>query len=212
LVTSPWELPPLQHFIERLPAPPKPGSFRDRLDIRDAIAQQATMTSTQQEHMQWSYNFSVFTFSEVLGPNFNPQNYPKTAAFFDQVAKEANVVIGGLKNHYHRLRPFQGHPELIHLYVKNEPGFGYPSGHTTRSRLFAYILAYLDPSKRRPFLDAAEQVGIDRILAGEHYQTDLEAGRKLGKLLFYAFMHDAAFRQDLLNLSATEWSGDNPKK
>ncbi len=210
--TSPWMLPSLQYFIARLPAPPKPGSFRDRLDVRDAISQQAAISPDQMQHLQWSYNFSVFNFSEVLGNDFTAQNYPKTAVFFTQVASEANIVITGLKNYYHRLRPFQAHPDQIKLYVKNEPGYGYPSGHTTRSRLFAYILAYLSPAHRRPFLDSAEQVGLDRILAGEHYQTDLEAGRKLGKMLFFELMKDPKFRQQLADLSAQEWMHNKPNK
>ncbi|MEO8205593.1 MAG: phosphatase PAP2 family protein [Chthoniobacterales bacterium] len=209
-VDSPWPLPSLNYYITRLPKPPKPQSFRDRLDMQDVIARQGQMTPAQLQHAQWSYTFTVFNFSEVLGPKFTPENYPKTDAFFKQVTDEANVVITGLKNNYQRLRPFQAYPSQIRLYVRNEPGFGYPSGHTTRSRLFAYILAYLDPSHRRPLLDAAEQVGVDRMFAGEHYQTDLEAGRKLGKLIFYSLMKDPSFRQALVDLSAAEWSRSKP--
>ncbi|MEO6053894.1 MAG: hypothetical protein ABIP97_07785, partial [Chthoniobacterales bacterium] len=80
-----------------------------------------------------------------------------------------------------------------------------------RSRLFAYILSDLDPAQRRPFLNAAEQVGVDRMFAGEHYQTDLEAGRKLGKVIFYQLMKDPTFRQDLADLAAAEWSHSKPQ-
>ncbi|MEO6846859.1 MAG: phosphatase PAP2 family protein [Chthoniobacterales bacterium] len=209
-VASPWPLPPLDFFIQHSAPPPKPQSFRDRLDVQDVIARQGQLTQAVLDHVQWSYTFDVFSFSEVLGPNFNAHRYPKTNAFFKNVAMEANWVITGLKDHYQRLRPFQAYPALIHLYVRNEPGFGYPSGHTARSRLYAYILSYLDPAKRRAFLNSAEQVGVDRILAGEHYQTDLEAGRKLGKLLFYTLMKDPSFRQDLATLSAQEWPQSEP--
>ncbi len=212
LASTPWPLPSLDYFVKHLPAPPKQGGFRDRLDLQDVIARQAQMTPTQLQHVQWWYNFNVFTFSEVLGSHFEWSKYPKTAAFFAKVAGEANIVISALKEHYQRLRPFQAHPAQVHLYVKNEPGYGYPSGHTTRGRLFAYILSYLDPEKRRPFLNAAEQVGVDRILAGEHYQTDLEAGRKLGKLLYYNLMKDPSFRQEMTDLSAAEWNKGKPTK
>ncbi|MEO6052963.1 MAG: hypothetical protein ABIP97_03030, partial [Chthoniobacterales bacterium] len=112
-----WPLPTVDFFVSKLPTPPKPQSFRDRLDMQDVIARQGQMTPAQLEHAQWSYTFTVFNFSEVLGPKFTAQNYPKTDAFFKKVTADANGVITGLKNHYQRLRPFQAYPSQIRLYV-----------------------------------------------------------------------------------------------
>jgi len=201
-----WPLPPLEYFIERLPAPPRATSYRDRLDLSDAVARQASMTPAQVAQAQKSYAFNIFYFSEILGPGFTPKNYPGTAAFFQKLAATANVVIVGLKNHYARLRPFQAHPDQIKLLVKNEPGYSYPSGHTTRGRLFALVLGELCPEKQRALESSGEQVGVDRILAGEHYRTDLEAGHRLAKMMFLQLQKDPGFLAAVNALRRSEWA------
>ena len=201
-----WPLPPLEYFVERLPAPPRATSYRDRLDLSDAVARQGSMTPAQMAQAQRSYAFNVFYFSDILGPEFTPKNDPKTAAFFQKLTATANVVIVGLKNHYARLRPFQAHPDLIKLLVKNEPGYSYPSGHTTRGRLFALVLGELCPAKQRALETSGEQVGVDRILAGEHYRTDLEAGHRLAKMMFLQLQKDPDFLAAVNALRQAEWT------
>ena len=205
-----WPLPPLEYFIEHLPAPPRAGAYRDRLDLSDAIARQASMTPAQIAQVQKSYLFNVFYFADIIGPDFTPKAYPKTAAFFQKLTATSNSITVGLKNHYQRLRPFQAHPDKIKLLVKNEPGFGYPSGHTTRGRLFAFVLGDLCPAKARALHASGEQVGVDRILAGEHYRTDLEAGHRLAKMIFLQLQKDPDFLAALNALRQAEWA--NPSK
>ena len=141
-----------------------------------------------------------------MGSKFTPKNYPKTAAFFQKLGASANVIIVGLKNHYARLRPFQAHPDQIKLLVKNEPGYSYPSGHTTRGRLFALVLGELCPDKQQALEKSGEQVGVDRILAGEHYRTDLEAGHRLAKMMFLQLQKDPDFLAAVNDLRQSEWA------
>lgn len=201
-----WPLPPLEYFIEHLPAPPRATSYRDRLDLSDAVARQASMTPAQAAQAQRSYAFNVFYFSDIIGPKFTPKNYPETAAFFKKLAATANVIIVGLKNHYARERPFQAHPDQVKLLVKNEPGYSYPSGHTTRGRLFALVLGELCPEKQHALEVSGEQVGVDRILAGEHYRTDLEAGHRLAKMMFLQLQKDPDFLAAVNDLRRAEWA------
>ncbi len=201
-----YALPPLEYFINKLPPPPRPGSYTDRMDLSDAVARQQGVTAASLASIQHTYLFDVFTFADVLGPEFTPERYPKTAAFFAKITTTTNAVVGGLKQHYQRLRPFAGHPDQIRLLVKNEPGYSYPSGHTTRSRLDALVMAEILPGQRAALVHAAEQVGLDRILAGEHYQSDLEAGRRLAKIIFPLLHKDATFLADLEAVKAAEWS------
>jgi len=203
---SPWPVPPLSYYIKRLPEPPRPGSFRDRVDLEDAIAHQRAMTNRNLAQAQVTYVLSVFSFSQVFGPEFTPKNYPLTAAFFQKLSTETGTIVSGLKDHYKRPRPFAAHPEKVTLYVRNEPGYSFPSGHTTRSRLYAFLLADLDPARRTEIYRFAEQVAFDRILAGEHYQTDLEAGRKLGKMLFEILQKNPQFQKEFEALRKAEWS------
>lgn len=206
-----WNLPPLGYFIEKLPAPPREGSFRDRLDLQDARARQSSMSQKQLAHARVTFRLTVFTFSEALGEDFTPEKYPKTAAFFSRLIGDANTIIVGLKNHYKRVRPFQAHPGKVSIYVPTEEGYSYPSGHSTRSRLFAMLLTELAPSRKREISLCAQRIATDRILAGEHYMTDLEAGRKLGKLIYQSLMRDPGFRASLEAVRQAEWAQTTQK-
>lgn len=199
-------MPPMSYFIKALPPPPRPGSFRDRMDYSDALARQSLVTAADQKSIDQTYLFTVFYFSKVFGRNFTPANYPKTAAFFSKLINTANDVVGGLKNYYKRPRPFVSHPN-INLLVPNEEGYSYPSGHTTRSRLCSLVIEEMDPAAKGPVSRAAELVATDRILAGDHYQTDLEAGRRLSKIIYGVLKDDPEFLRELTALKeSSEWT------
>ena len=201
-----WPLPPLDYFIHKLPPPPRPGSWRDRMDLSDVVARQHIVTQADLKSIARTYLFNIFTFSDALGPQFTAGNYPQTAALFARVIATADFVTSALKDHYQRPRPFVAHADQVQLLVGNEPGYSYPSGHTTRGRLCALVLAELDPSQRGLIVPAAERVGIDRIMAGEHYQTDIAAGRRLAKILFQILDKNQQFQAELATVKAAEWT------
>lgn len=201
-----WAMPPMSYFVKALPPPPRPGSFRDRMDYSDALARQKLVTQADQKSIDETYLFTVFYFSKVFGRDFTAEKYPKTAAFFSKLINTANGVVNELKNHYKRPRPFVSHPK-IKLLVPNESGYSYPSGHTTRSRLCAFVIAEMDPAAKTPVAKAAELVATDRILAGEHYLTDLEGGRRLSKIIYAALKDDPEFLRELNALKeSSEWT------
>jgi acid phosphatase (class A) len=176
------------------------------MDLSDAAARQRLVQDEDRKSIQRTYGFTVFTFDSVFGPDFTPRNYPRTEAFFAKLMATTREVVSGLKEHYKRLRPFEGHPDQIQLLVRHEPGYSYPSGHTTRSRLCALVLGELDPGKRKAINQVAERVGLDRILAGEHYLTDIEGGRKLAKILYSCLNKNPDFRAELAEVKAAEWT------
>jgi acid phosphatase (class A) len=81
--------------------------------------------------------------------------------------------------------------------MDSPPGFSYPSGHSTDSRVFARVLGEIFPSRKSAFLARADQVAENRVIEGAHYLSDVEAGKVLGDLIFAALMRNAAFMQDL---------------
>ena len=176
------------------------------MDLSDVVARQQMVTQADLKSIARTYWFDIFTFSDVLGPQFTAGNYPQTAALFARVIATANFVTSGLKDHYQRPGPFVAHPDQVQLLVRNEPGYSYPSGHTTRGRLCALVLAELNPSQRGLIVPAAERVGIDRIMAGEHYQTDIAAGRRLAKILFQILNKNQQFQAELTAVKAAEWT------
>jgi acid phosphatase (class A) len=102
------------------------------------------------------------------------------------------------KMHWRRLRPFAQYPSIRLCPEMDSPGdFSFPSGHATDSRLFALVLAEIYPLRRTALIAHADQIAEDRVIAGAHFSTDVEAGKKLGDLLFSALMSHDSFREDL---------------
>ncbi len=207
---SPWPLPPNAWFLARIPPPFTVGSDGDRADLDYSRNAQAAATPEQVAHANATSRFTVFSFADVLGPGFTPADYPETALFFVRLADTANGPKNFLKDTFRRERPFRGHPEAIRRLVPDEDGFSYPSGHSTRSRLFARVLGELDPAKMDAFLKCGDEIANDRIIGGMHYRSDVLASWKLGDLLFAELMKDPGFVKDLAGLKNSEWSRQQP--
>ena len=62
----------------------------------------------------------------------------------------------------------------------------FPSGHSTTAFAFAAVIAFLWPRALWPMMVFAAAIAISRVIAGEHYPTDITAGAVLGMLGAYA--------------------------
>ena len=207
---SPWVIPPQETLLHVIPPPPAPGSAAEQADLDGVMALQDHPTKQELAHAEQSVAFSVFTFAETLGPEFNAKRKPRTALFFSQLEATANQAKNFLKETYRRDRPFVAFPSEVRPLVTPEAGYSYPSGHCTRSWLFALVLAELDPPHRASFFGNAIRVGEDRIIGGMHFPTDMMESRVLAVELHRFLMKDPDFRRDLEQLRASEWSGGKP--
>jgi acid phosphatase (class A) len=64
--------------------------------------------------------------------------------------------------------------------VKLSTSGSYPSGHTTVGTLMGIVLAQMLPENRTNILARAWAYGQNRVIAGIHYPSDIEAGRLSG--------------------------------
>ena len=201
-----WPMPPMEFFVEQLPAPPKPGDVADQADLNYSLALQADASSDEiRQATIVALYLNVFSYSEVLGPKFTGEVYPQTRAFFKQLEVTANNTKNQLKDHYARLRPVDAHKGLVKELVPYETGYSYPSGHSTRAWLYALILGELDPADRLAFLRQAAQVGTYRVLGGMHYESDVIVARTLAQMLYAQLMAQPDFVKALDALKAAEW-------
>ncbi len=60
----------------------------------------------------------------------------------------------------------------------------YPSGHTVRGWGMALVLAQLNPEKQDELLLAGYEWGQSRVIAGYHWQSDVNASRLLASACF----------------------------
>ena len=200
-----WQLPPYETFLKIIPPPPTQGSPAEQADLDGVLAMQDHPTKQELDHAEKSVAFTVFSYSEVLGPEFNAESYPETAKFFKRLETTANDPKNFLKDTFHRERPYKAFPAQVKELVDEEKGFSYPSGHSNRAWLYALVLGDLAPAHRNALLCSAMQVCNDRVIGGMHYPSDMMASRVLAEELHRILLKNPDFTKDLEQLREAEW-------
>ena len=122
-------------------------------------------------------------YSEAMGIEISAS---KTPALYELIGRTIDTAINATrkaKKQYLRTRPYaQFHePSLV---PKNEahhnPNSSYPSGHTSAGWSVALILAEIYPEAQDAILARGYEYGQSRVIAGFHYQSDVDAGRLVG--------------------------------
>ena len=141
----------------------------------------------------------------ILGPDFTPETHPQTVDFFKRLEDTVNKSKNFLKETYRRARPYKAFSDQVRELVTVEQGYSYPSGHSTRSWLYALVLGTLDPGHRKDFLSYAMQVCQDRVIGGMHYPSDVLESRVLAEEIFQDLLDNKEFMSDLAALHKAEW-------
>jgi acid phosphatase (class A) len=179
-----------------LPPPPAKDSDQTKHEIEQLLKLQATRTDADIARIKSEVKMTPFLFSEVLGPKFNPDDLPVTTKFLVKVTRSAGVISSQAKDIFERERPFNV-DSRIQPCVEKEKTFSYPSGHSTRSMVIAMTLAQIFPDHADALIARAKLVGDDREAAGEHFPSDVEAGRTLAKAIFDQMQKNPDFKADL---------------
>lgn len=138
---------------------------------------------------------SIFVFADVVGADFQPERFPLAAKFFESVYKtESNLNKQG-KERWARMRPPASIPDLKPV-GKFENEGSYPSGHATFGWLAGIVLADMLPEKREAIMNRAREYGLNRVIGGVHFPSDIEAGRILAVACAVEMRHNKAFLAD----------------
>jgi acid phosphatase (class A) len=181
--------------IALLPPPPATGTAEAAADLATTRTVSQARTSEQKAEAAAEIKLTIFCFSSAIGPWFQPGRFPKTEAFFRQIDSDTRAVTDIGKSFFQRPRPYAVDPTIVPL--TREESFSYPSGHATRSTVFALVLAELFPARREALLRQGRDIGWNRIVAGVHYPADVFSGRVLGQALARAMLGNPAFQRDL---------------
>jgi acid phosphatase (class A) len=186
------------NLTKLLAPPPAPDSAQQKADLASVMEVQSTRTPAQVARAQEDVHTSVFRFADVLGPQFNEANLPKTAALFAAAGQDAALVAKGGKRYFKRARPFVNNADVHPTVPTNPKGFygSYPSGHATFGYMAAILLAQMVPEKRAELFARGREFGQNRIVDGVHYPSDIAAGRIDGTLVASALMESPKFEQD----------------
>jgi acid phosphatase (class A) len=179
-----------------LPPPPPKDSAAGAADMQAVLDAQAHASGARKAQAATDAGESVdVMFREVLGPKFVLADLPRTTAFFARVGATESVTVDAAKKVFGRVRPWKDNPAVAALpKPSNSPG--YPSGHTTRVTMDAIALSAMVPEKQREIWLRADDYAESRVIAGEHYPTDVLAGWRSGTAVAAVIGQQAAFKQD----------------
>lgn len=193
------------HYLElsgldltAVPASPLAGSREDKADFVTLFAWQSRRTGEDCARAKSEMYHSYEVFFGKITPFTAPQPAEVTA-FFKNAAEDSVAANTYLKNVYQRQRPFLRDARLTPCIPKTA-GLSYPSGHASMARLFALILGDLAPSRRAEFIARADEAALNRVLAGVHHPTDVEAGKLLAGTLYKQLLAQPGFATEMRSL------------
>jgi acid phosphatase (class A) len=182
-------------LIHVLAPPPAVGSPAGQADLQAVLDAVQSRTDAQIEHAQADDRKIVFRFADVMGPNFRPENLPLTTLLFQHVYTDGDAVTFVTKSYFKRQRPFVVDPD-IKIIVVQAPDFSYPSSHATFAYEAGILLAEMVPEKAAAIFERSADYAHDRVIAGVHFPTDVEAGRISGSVIDNVLLHNAHFLTD----------------
>lgn len=184
----------LSHLI--LPSPGQ-DSETTRKELADLHQIELTRTPAQIAAAQADdREEDIFVFANVIGQKFTMADLPLTAALSARAHNDEAVMGGPLKAHYKRPRTFL-FDSTLHPVCRIDNDAAYPSGHSLSGYLLAFTMAEIVPEKTQEILLRADDYAHNRLVCGVHYQSDVEASRKVAYAMFGFMMATPRFREDL---------------
>lgn len=176
------QMPNAVHF---LPAPPDTASAAfqyDRAQYRWGLEQRKdpVRLAIAVNDAIWSIDNICKIYSGVLGIDISPENTPSIYRMLTLGLLTTDQAGKLPKNHYMRTRPYVFFDEPT-IYPSDEKWLrtngSYPSGHTILGWSAALLLTELAPECADTILARGYMYGQSRVIAGYHWQSDVDAAR-----------------------------------
>jgi len=182
-------------FRALLPPPPAIGSAQQSAEIDVMLKLQSGRTPADVKRIKKESKMTGFIFSECLGSWFNSDDLPGTADFLGKVFDDSKSVCSAAKKVFQRERPYLT-DSRIHP-CETEDTYSYPSSHSTRAMVLAMTISEIFPDQKSALIAIGRKIGDDRALAGQHFPSDVAAGRILADAIFKKMMQNPTFQADL---------------
>ena len=176
------ELPNMRRF---LPPPPDTASAAFQydkaqylwgLEQRNDSARRALAT----QDAEWSVDYMCRIMGGAMGITLSKEATPSIYAMLTAGIFTADHVSETAKAHYMRIRPYMYfHEPTLAPWDEEELSHNgsYPSGHTILGWTTALLLTEVAPEHADTILARGYMYGQSRVIAGFHWQSDVDAGR-----------------------------------
>ena len=160
-------------------------SVRAALVFRDAV---------------WNYDSLFAVFSVPFGLEISKEGTSEIYKFLINSLSTIDQTRVKPKAFYHRKRPFERfHEHMLTMYEEAElSGEGsYPSGHSQRGYAIALLLSEVNPANTDTIMSRGFMYGESRVIAGAHWQSDVDASRLCAAIGVARLHTSPAFLADL---------------
>ncbi len=147
----------------------------------------------------WAKDIAA-NFSEAFGYEISEKTLPKLMALLDKMSNDLHAEGKYLKKQGFRKRPYVRFgektiiPEEEKSHVKSS---SYPSFHTLAGWADALLLSEINPERAEQILKRGFDYGQSRVIAGYHWQSDVDASRVEAAAMLARLHADAAFNKAL---------------
>lgn len=198
--TSP-EMPNALHY---LPGPPQSNEMRFAYDTAQYQWGKRMRPTPRGEKARLDAEYSIeriaAIFSPVMGIEISEKNTPQIWKLLTDATKTADFACDSAKQTYMRKRPYMVFHEPTLMPEDEEPlshNGSYPSGHTTLGWTSALILSEINPAKQDALLKEGFEYGQSRVIAGFHWQSDVDAARVVASAAFARLHTSKAYLKQL---------------
>jgi len=190
--------------IALIPSPPAPGTPEFAAD--EAVYRKL---SALQDSVRWQLAASdanlkfpgaANVFSCAIGIDVTETTTPRLYAVLRRTVIDAGQSTYKAKEKYDRERPFEitGDPICVPADEQLLRGnASYPSGHASLGYVWGEVFAELLPESTAAARARAYEFGQSRVICRVHYQSDVDAGRTVGKAVFERLHQDPEFVADM---------------
>lgn len=181
-----------------LPPPPAEDSGITRAEAALILKLQSEIAPEARERVRADAEASIYRFADALGSPeaFTRARVPRTHALFRKVRYEQAAVVYVGKSSFERRRPFRTQAGVVPLVDKPRTQWSYPSGHSMWARTVGLLLADMLPEHREKIMTRADEYAFNRVIAGVHYPSDIEAGKLAGTALAAFLLASPVFQRD----------------
>ena len=170
-----------------LPAPPDTTSMAFFYDI---------------ERHQWGKSPAALAsqFSEAFGQTITKEATPELFRLVELLDSDCGNATYTVKKKYLRKRPYVQFNETTAIpasEAKYRPTGSYPSGHSATGWGVALVLAEINPDRQEAILLRGYEIGQSRVIAGYHYQSDVDIARLAGSAAIARLHADEGFQKQL---------------
>ncbi len=194
----------MPNAVVYLPAPPQTNEMRFAYDTAQYQWGKQMRSTARGEKARLDAEYSIermaAIFSPIMGITISKENTPQIWKLLTDATKTTDLATHKAKQTYMRKRPYMyfNEPTLVPEDEEELSHNGsYPSGHTTLGWSTALILCEINPKAQDALLKEGFEYGQSRVIAGFHWQSDVDAARVLTSAAFARLHTNKAYLNQL---------------